>query len=93
MIVALVMKNLGTSRADYNALNFRLQDGIGVVRNPNLMAGLDTDVSYGQLPPGGSVAGTLVYEVRSGDRDLTMIWEPCAFLCPAQQISIKETFR
>ncbi|MBR2587002.1 DUF4352 domain-containing protein [Candidatus Saccharibacteria bacterium] len=70
--------NNSDSKISFNALYWSLQDGNGVAQN-YLGAGLsqtDDFFGSGDLASGGTRAGSLVFEIPAGDRNLVLIYDP-----------------
>ncbi|MHB1004217.1 MAG: DUF4352 domain-containing protein [Chloroflexota bacterium] len=88
VVLSLVIKNVDAKRIAYDRLDFRIEDGNGNITKAVTVAGLDNQLHEGELAPGGSVKGFVVFEVPKGDRDLALIWVPCALGCAEQDIPL-----
>jgi len=76
LIVHLTLKNVGTVKAHYNPLDFKIKDSNGNITEKDFnTVDKDTALSYGELAPGGTVSGTVVFEVPKNDSNLTLIYE------------------
>ena len=74
--VYLTLTNTGNQQFPYNPLNFEVQDSNGVQRARTIVSELPYPVESGDLAPGGTLEGNLVFEVPEGDRGLSLVYEP-----------------
>lgn len=76
VIVEVTIKNESTSSVSFNPLDFKMQNSQGVISNITFFTSdRDTNLSYGELAPGGSITGTLPFEEPINDSQLTLIYE------------------
>lgn len=75
--VQVSIKNDSDSEAPYNTFDWKLQDSKGVIKDVASVAfTVDGALNSGDLAPGGNVAGFLVFEVKKGDKGLTLRYSP-----------------
>lgn len=77
--VSITLQNTGDQDIHYNTHDFKVQDSNGVQRNTETMPQLPNRVEYGELAPGGTLNGNIVFEVPQGDNNLSLIYETDAF--------------
>jgi hypothetical protein len=75
IIVTIELLNLGEEKAIFNERDFMLLNGFEEVYAPALGA-IAGSLGRGDLPPGEGLEGRLVFEVKQGESDLRMLWEP-----------------
>jgi len=79
VIVTVEIENMGTTdNVSYNPLfEFEMQNSQGQITDAKLsLIDEDTNLSTGELAPGGKVSGTAVFEQPVNDPDLTFIYTP-----------------
>ena len=77
VIVDVTIRNTGSSTVSYNVFDFSLQDSNGNITDQTFYTSdRNTDLSSGQLAPGGTVTGTIPFEAPIGDTGLELIYEP-----------------
>lgn len=76
VIVNLKIENKGNDNLSYNPYYFKMQNSQGQQENYTITMGVndDTQLNSGELIPGGSVEGTLVFEEPKGDTGLVLIY-------------------
>ena len=76
VIVEVTIKNESTSTKSYNPYDFKMQNSQGVISDMTIWTSdRDTDLSYGELAAGGSITGTIPFEMPINDPELTLIYE------------------
>lgn len=77
LIVSVTIKNNGEDEISYNPYNFSVQNGEGQVNDIAFTTvNTDTSLSSGELVGGGSVSGTLAFEVPKNDKKLLLRYQP-----------------
>lgn len=77
VIVTVSIENNSDEEISYNPRRFRMQNSDGQIENETFtIIDSDTSLSSGDLAPGGSVTGTLVWEQPIDDDGLILIFEP-----------------
>ncbi len=76
VIVSLKIENKGKDNLSYNPFYFKMQNSQGQQEDYTITMGVndDTQLNSGELIPGGSVEGTLVFEEPKGDTGLILIY-------------------
>lgn len=76
VIVHVKIENKGDSNLSYNPYYFKMQNSQGQQENYTITMGVndDTQLNSGELIPGGSIEGTLVFEEPKGDNNLVLIY-------------------
>lgn len=75
--VQVTIENNSDSEASYNTFDWKIQDSNGVIKDVAGVAfSVDGALSSGTLAKGGKVSGFLVFEVPSGDENLTLQYSP-----------------
>lgn len=76
VVVSLKIENKGKDNLSYNPFYFKMQNSQGQQENYTITMGVndDTQLNSGELIPGGSVEGTLVFEEPKGDTGLILIY-------------------
>ncbi len=69
------LQNTGSQQFSYNSLNFEVQDSNGVQRQRYSVSELPYPIEPGDLAPGGTLEGNLVFKVPEGDRGLSLVYE------------------
>lgn len=75
VVINLTFDNDSDEEISYNVMNFELQDGNGNITSAFGGGSLDdvgNTLSAGQLAPGGTVSGNLIFEVPAGDENLIL---------------------
>lgn len=75
VVINLTFDNDSDEDISYNVMNFELQDGNGNITSAFGGGSLDdvgNTLSAGQLAPGGTVSGNLIFEVPAGDENLIL---------------------
>lgn len=77
-VLHLKMTNSGSSPADFNEFDFQLLTGQGSTINQSYISSEPEDklLQSGQIAPGGSVEGDLVYELSTTDHGAKLVWQP-----------------
>ena len=75
VIVHVKIENKGDSNLSYNPYYFKMQNSQGQQENTTItIIDQDTALNSGELIPGGTVEGTLVFEEPIGDAGLVLIY-------------------
>ena len=76
VVVSLKIENKGKDNLSYNPFYFKMQNSQGQQEDYTITMGVndDTQLNSGELIPGGSVEGTLVFEEPKGDTGLILIY-------------------
>ncbi len=76
VIVHVKIENKGDSNLSYNPFYFKMQNSQGQQENYTITVGIndDTQLNSGELIPGGSVEGTMVFEEPIGDTGLILVY-------------------
>lgn len=72
----ITLKNTSNQSFDYNAGKFQVQDSSGVQHRGRTLSELPYRIEFGELAPGGTVEGNLIFEIPEGDSGITLIYEP-----------------
>ena len=76
VIVYVTIKNNGSSNLSYNPYYFKIQNSQGQQEDITFTTvDQDTSLQSGELVPGGSVSGTIVFEEPINDSNLTLIYQ------------------
>lgn len=76
VIVEVTITNTGNSNITYNPYDFQMQNSQGNITDTTLYTtDRDSDLSTGELAPGGTITGTLPFEEPINDSALTLIYE------------------
>lgn len=67
--------NGGTKPVTYNPFYFKLQDSTGIRHDAAILGSRDDKLSSGEVAPGAFVVGSIVFEVPTGDKKLSLIYE------------------
>ena len=83
IIVHVKIKNNNSQQTDYNSYYFHAKSGTGNVTDedfdsPNAYTANDL-LNGGQLDPGGSVEGDILFQVPIGDHKSELTWQPNFF--------------
>lgn len=81
VVVAVGIKNVGSTTESYNPFDFKMQGHDGDIKGPAFVTGLDDQLHSGQLAPNGTTSGTIAFQINKGDRDLTLIYQACLLFC------------
>lgn len=74
----LVIKNTGTGPADFNEFDYKVLTGAGSTVNQAIVSTEPDNqlLSSGQIAPGGTAQGDLVYELATNDSAAKLVWQP-----------------
>lgn len=76
VIVHVTIKNNGNSNLSYNPYDFQVQNSQGQLENHTFtIIDQETSLQSGELIPGGSVTGTIVFEELINDENLILIYQ------------------
>lgn len=91
LIISVTIKNNGEDEINYNPYDFTVQNGNGQVNDITFtMVDSDTALSSGKLIAGGSVSGTLAFEVPKDDKKLLLRYQPDFWSDKEIQIHLKK---
>jgi hypothetical protein len=77
VIVHLEIENAGEENISYNPFNFKMANSEGQIVDQALtIIDSDTALESGELAPGGTVSGTIVFEQPVDDPELQLQFEP-----------------
>ena len=71
----ITLRNTGDQAFSYNPLDFEVQDSNGIQKKPETITELPYRLEFGDLAPGGTLEGNMVFEVPQGDNRLSLIYE------------------
>ena len=75
--IQVTIENDSNNEVAYNTFDWKLQDSKGVIKDiSSATYGTDGALNSGELAPSGKVSGFLIFEVASGDNNLTLRYEP-----------------
>lgn len=73
--VTVGIKNSSGEKTSYNSLDWKMENSKGQILDPAVaIFNTDTDLGSGELRPGGSVEGTIVFEQPEGDKNLKLCY-------------------
>lgn len=76
IIVHVTIKNNGSKNLSYNPFYFKMQNSQGQQEDKTIsMVDQDTALLSGELTPGGTVSGTIVFEEPVNDNNLILIYQ------------------
>lgn len=91
LIISVTIKNNGEEEISYNPYDFTVQNGNGQVNDITFTTvNTDTALDYGKLIAGGSVSGTLAFEVPKDDKNLLLRYQPDFWSDKEIQIHLKK---
>lgn len=70
MIITITIKNNSSKKVDYNTYDWKLTNSNGQENSETFTTVNDNALSSGSLASGGTVTGTLAYEIPQGDTGL-----------------------
>ncbi len=77
LVISVTIKNNGDDEIYYNPYDFSVQNGNGQVNDITFTSiDSDTALNSGKLIAGGSVSGTLAFEVPKNDNNLLLRYQP-----------------
>ncbi|WP_164214965.1 DUF4352 domain-containing protein [Virgibacillus sp. YIM 98842] len=77
VIVHVEIENSGEENISYNPFNFKMANSEGQIVDQALtIIDSDTALESGELAPGGTVSGTIVFEQPADDPELQLQFEP-----------------
>jgi hypothetical protein len=77
--VRVSLKNVGVDTQSFSSFDFKMRDGTGTEKNDAFVGGVTGELSSGSLAADGTTTGLLVFEVPTGDTNLTLVYEPSIF--------------
>lgn len=87
-IVSLTIHNGSSSNLNYSSYDYQIQDSNGNIINTTVPLDYNTDLSVGELAPGGTTKGDITFETPKGDKNLIMIYSDQT-VYPASQIKFE----
>ncbi|UAC48602.1 DUF4352 domain-containing protein [Bacillus aquiflavi] len=80
IVVNVKIENGGEKNISYNPMSFKIKTSSGnIVDQAITIVDSNTALSSGELAAGGTVEGTVSFEVPAGDQDLELIYSPNPF--------------
>lgn len=79
VLTAITLKNTGNDTIHYNINDFKMQDSNGVQKNGETMTELPNRIDFGELAPGGTLQGNLVFQAPQGDSNLKLVYQTDIF--------------
>jgi len=75
VVVTVTVQNRGRDNVYYNPQNFKIKNAQKQLQRP-VQNKLEeaTELGYGELMPGGTATGTIVFEVNKTDKNLSLIF-------------------
>lgn len=90
VIITVNIENKGKEKLDYNPLYFKLQNSQGQQEGMTFTTiDQDTELSSGELIPGGKVSGTITFETAKGDNNLALIYNDSFWSTKELKINLK----
>lgn len=91
VIVSLKIENKGKEKLSYNPYYFKMQNSQGQQESYTITMDIndDTQLNSGELIPGGSIEGTLVFEEPKGDTGLVLIYNDNLWSSKELKINLK----
>lgn len=77
--VNIQIDNKEKDKADYNTLNWKMEDSTGALESTAFVLGNDDSLDSGQLMKGGSKKGSIVFDVPKDDTALKLHYLPNIF--------------
>ena len=88
--ITVNIENKGKEKLDYNPLYFKLQNSQGQQEGMTFTTiNQDTELSSGELIPGGKVSGTITFEATKGDNNLALIYNNSFLSSKELKINLK----
>jgi hypothetical protein len=87
VVVHVKIHNSNAQQTVYNAFDFHAKSGSGHVTGLEFPPSTYTsnhELRYGQLDPGGTVEGDIVFQVPIADHKAELTWQPNIFGDPTQ---------
>lgn len=76
VVVTVKLENNGKDQVSYNTFDFQIQDSNGVLKNEDVIVGVQNQLNSGNLTPGGKVTGNLGFQVPKDDAGLKLVFKP-----------------
>lgn len=90
VIVYITIKNNGNTNLSYNPFYFKVQNSQGQQEDKTFtIVDQDTALQSGELIPGGTVSGTVVFEQPVNDSNLTLIYQDNVWSNKSLQIKLQ----
>ena len=91
VVVSLKIENKGKENLSYNPYYFKMQNSQGQQESCTFTMDIneDTQLNSGELIPGGSIEGTLVFEEPKGDAGLALIYNDNLWSSKELKINLK----
>jgi hypothetical protein len=74
--VYITLMNTGNVEFPYNLKKFEIQDSNGVQHTGESLSELPYRIETGDLAPGGTLEGNIVFQIPQGDSGIGMVYEP-----------------
>ena len=81
VVVHVRLHNTTDNEVDYNVFDFHTKSGTGNITDETLVSFVNSSdqLNSGKLAAGGSVEGDIVFEVKKGDHQAELTWQPSFF--------------
>jgi hypothetical protein len=83
IVMHVKLKNNNSQQTDYNPFDFHTKSGAGNVTDeefaPPSTYTANNQLNSGQLDPGGTVEGDIIFQVPVGDHKAELTWQPSIF--------------
>jgi hypothetical protein len=78
IVVHVRLHNTTDNEVDYNVFDFHTKSGTGNITDETLVSFVNSSdqLNSGKLAAGGSVEGDIVFEVKKGDHQAELTWQP-----------------
>src|SRR6266851_3076306 len=81
IVVHVRLHNTTDNEVDYNVFDFHTKSGTGNITDETFVSFVNSSdqLNSGKLAAGGSVEGDIVFEVKKGDHQAELTWQPSFF--------------
>ncbi len=81
VVVHVRLHNTTDNEVDYNVFDFHIKSGTGNITDESFVIFVNSSdqLNSGKLAAGGSVEGDIVFEVKKGDHQAELTWQPSFF--------------
>ncbi len=81
VVVHVRLHNTTDNEVDYNVFDFHTKSGTGNITDEAFVSFVNSSdqLNSGKLAAGGSVEGDIVFEVKTGDHQAELTWQPSFF--------------
>ena len=74
--VTVKIKNKSNDDISYDAFDFEIKTGEGLLQSESWLATPDDSLGSGKLSKNGEIRGSMVFEVPKGDKNLSLRYSP-----------------